>query len=46
MAFYDTEQTNESMPKPSQDLIDKAKASSIVNQVFNEETLKKDIKEN
>ena len=44
MAFYDTEQTNESMPKPSQDLIDKAKASSIVNQVFNEETLKEGYK--
>lgn len=44
MAFYDTEQTNDSMPKPSQDVIDKAKASSIVDQVFNEETLKEGYK--
>ena len=44
MAFYDTEQTNDSMPKPSQDVIDKAKASTIVDQVFNEATLEEGYK--
>ena len=38
MAFYNTEQIDEPMPKGSQDVIDKAKASRIVDQVFNEET--------
>ena len=44
MAFYDTEQTEDSMPKPSQDVIDKAKASMVVDQVFNEATLKEGYK--